>query len=92
MIQIDHMTVTKNGFSFKDCGAWEPLTKTAVADVYSNASSQTANRFLEKVIKEMPFPVRSIQVNSGSEFMKHFVKACAEKGIHLYVLSPKRPQ
>jgi transposase InsO family protein len=92
MVQIDHMSVTKNGFSFKDFGAWDPLTKTVVADVYSNASSQTAKRFLEKVIKEMPFPVRSIQVDGGSEFMKHFEQACADQGISLYVLPPKRPQ
>lgn len=92
MVQMDHMTVTKNGLSFKDFGAWDPLTKTVVADVYSNATSQTAKRFLEKVMKDMPFPVRSIQVDGGSEFMKHFEEACAEKGIPLYVLPPKRPQ
>lgn len=92
MIQIDHMTVTKNGISFKDFAAWDPITKTVVAELYTNATSQTAKRFLEKVIKDMPFPVLSIQVDGGSEFMKHFEEACADSSIPLYVLPPKRPQ
>jgi putative transposase len=40
----------------------------------------------------LPFPVRSIQVDGGSEFMKDFEQACKDKGIPLYVLPPKRPQ
>jgi transposase InsO family protein len=39
-----------------------------------------------------PFPIQSIQVDGGSEFMKEFEEACAEKNIKLFVLLPKRPQ
>lgn len=92
LVQIDHMTVTKNSISMKHFQAWDPVTKTIVAEVGANALSSTAAKFLHKVIKEMPFPVKSVQVDGGSEFMKHFEKACQELGIELYVLPPSRPQ
>jgi len=92
MIQIDHMTVCKNNLRMKQFQAWDPLTKTIIADVVSNATSNAAAKFLHKVIKEMPFKISSIQVDGGSEFMKHFEEECGKLGINLYVLPPKRPQ
>lgn len=40
----------------------------------------------------MPFPVKAIQVDGGSEFMAEFETACQVKGLALYVLPPRRPQ
>ena len=92
MIQIDHMTVSKNGITVKHFQAWDPKTKTIIAEVYSNATSRTAKRFLKKLSLELPFPILSIQVDGGSEFMKHFEEFCEELKVPLYVLPPKRPQ
>jgi IS30 family transposase len=92
LIQIDHMSVTKNQTNFKHFQAWDPITKTLVAEVYSCATSSSAKKFLLKVIKDLPFKVHSIQVDGGSEFMHHFEQACLENNIPLYVLPPKRPQ
>ena len=92
MIQLDHMTVSKNQRSFKHFQAWDPITKTIVADVSSNAKSITAKRFLTKLIKELPFKVKSIQVDGGSEFMGEFEKECKRRNIPLFVLPPKKPK
>ena len=35
----------------------------------------------------MPFPVKAIQVDGGSEFMAEFETACPAKGIALYVVA-----
>jgi putative transposase len=40
----------------------------------------------------MPFNVISIQVDGGSEFMRHFETESHKLNIALYVLPPKRPQ
>ena len=40
----------------------------------------------------MPFPVRAIQVDGGSEFMAQFETACKERGIRLFVLPPRSPK
>ncbi|MDX1924263.1 MAG: integrase core domain-containing protein [Rickettsiaceae bacterium] len=92
LIQIDHMTVTKHNITMREFRAWDPVTKIIVADVVSNATSNAAAKFLHKVINDLLFPVKSIQVDGGSEFMKHFEEECQNLGISLYVLPPKRPQ
>jgi transposase len=92
LIQVDHMTVTKNTNVLKHFQAWDPLTKYTFADVYSNAKSISAAKFLDGLQQALPFPIRSIQVDGGSEFMKEFEQACKDKGVPLYVLPPKRPQ
>lgn len=92
MIQIDHMSVNKNGVNVKHFQAWDPISKTIVTEAYTCASSSSAAKFFDKVIQEMPFAVKSIQVDGGSEFMKHFEDKCQENKIPIYVLPPKRPQ
>lgn len=92
MVQIDHMSVTKNNKSLKHFQAWDPLSKYINADVCSNATSRSAKIFLYKLIKEAPFKISSIQVDGGSEFMAEFELACKTLGILLYVLPPKKPK
>lgn len=92
LVQIDHMSVTKNGVSIKHFQAWDPITKVIIADAKSNATSAAAAKFLDKVIAEMPFEISSIQVDGGSEFMKYFEDKCEELDIDLFVLPPRRPQ
>lgn len=92
LIQIDHMSVTKHNLSMKEFRAWDPITKVIIADVTSNATSAAAAKFLRKVIAEMPFSVKSVQVDGGSEFMKDFENECLKLDIPLFVLPPSRPQ
>jgi len=91
-IQIDHMTVSKNGITFKSFKAWERCSKAVYANIYSNAKSASAKRFLEELIDYLPFPIRSIQVDGGSEFRDEFEQACADFEIPLIVLPPNKPQ
>lgn len=92
LVQIDHMSVSKNQLGVKHFQAWDPGSKYMHANVYTNAKSRTAKRFLEEYIAAAPYVVRSLQVDGGSEFMNEFEHACQELGIRLYVLPPKRPQ
>lgn len=91
-VQIDHMTVTKNGITFKHFQAWDRRSKYMDAGVFSNATSKSAKRFLLSFVAKAPFPILSIQVDGGSEFMAEFEEACAELCIPLIVLPPKKPQ
>ena len=90
-VQIDHMTVTKNGIVVKHFQAWDRQSKYIFAGVYSHAKSSSAKRFLLDYIKQSPVPVLSIQVDGGSEFMADFEDACAELDIPLFVLPPRKP-
>ena len=55
MIQLDHMTVYSNSAYIKHFKAICPITKIMVSNVYSNAKSTTAAKFLEKMIDNFPF-------------------------------------
>lgn len=92
MLQIDHMSVSKNNLPLKHFQAWDPTSKFIHASLYSNAKSRSAKKFLLELIQKSPFNIESIQVDGGSEFMKDFEEACAELQIQLFVLPPKRPQ
>ncbi len=47
-----------NSQRIKDFKAACPLTKMLVTEVYHNATSNTAKRFLDKIQAEFPFPIR----------------------------------
>ena len=91
-VQVDHMTVTKNGRTFKHFQAWERKSKILVAQVYSRARSKDAAKFLKELAKKAPYKILSIQVDGGSEFMKEFEETCQELGIELFVLPPASPK
>jgi putative transposase len=91
-VQIDHMTVTINGISFKQFQAWDRVSKHIHANIYSNAKSSSAKRFLIEFVKNAPFKLLSIQVDGGSEFMAEFEEACSDLKIPLLVLPPRKPQ
>ena len=59
---------------------------------FNRATAQAAASFLDKIIADMPFPVRAIQVDGGSQFMAEFDAACQAKEVALYVLPPRSPQ
>jgi len=91
-IQIDHMSVTKNGVFVKHFQAWDRKSKFIHAQIYSNAKATSARKFLIELIKISPIPILSIQVDGGSEFMAEFETACAGLNIPLIVLPPSKPK
>lgn len=93
LIQIDHMSVQlpKIGGA-KQFNAICPTSKYVVSKTYWQATSHNAENFLRFLVKEMPFPVKSVQVDGGSEFMGDFEKACKKMNISLFVLPPYSPQ
>ena len=91
-VQIDHMTVTKNGITVKHFQAWDRVSKYIHANVYTQAKSSSAKRFLLDLLEKSPFKILSIQVDGGSEFRADFETACADLHIPLLVLPPRKPQ
>ncbi len=93
LVQIDHMTFTVTaGMTIKQFQAICPVTKILVTQAYSCATSRTSRAFLKLVMSKLPFPLRSIQVDGGSEFMKEFEEYCLGKNIPLFVLPPRKPR
>ena len=92
MVQVDHMTYSKDGRTLKEFRAVCPVSKFMASRVFSSATAGNAERFLQAMLEAMPFPVASIQVDGGSEFRADFERACQQLAIPLHVLPPRRPQ
>lgn len=93
LIQVDHAVIQlTDSFCVRHFTAVCPVTKLLVEQAYLQATSANAANFLEQMIVSFPFPIESIQVDGGSEFMDQFENGCQKNNIKLYVLPPKSPE
>ena len=93
LIQIDHMVPRHyKGASYKHFRAVCPFTKYSVDHVYEDATARSGAHFLRYALTAFPFPIRSIQVDGGNEFMGEFEDLCRKLKIPLFVLPPVSPE
>jgi putative transposase len=72
--------------------ARDVVSRWDVLEAHTRASSRTATAFMDTLLKRMPFPVKVIQVDGGSEFQDVFEEECQRRGIRLFVLPPRSPK
>lgn len=93
VVQVDSMDLHPfPKIHLKHFTARDMVSRWDVVEVYTKATAFTAKQFLLTVIARMPFPIKAIQVDGGSEFMKEFEQACLELGLKLFVLPPHSPR
>jgi len=68
------------------------FTARDIVGAHSRATSNTASGFMDVLLKRMPFPIKAIQVDGGSEFQDAFEEECRRRGIELFVLPPRSPK
>ncbi|OLC80312.1 MAG: hypothetical protein AUI96_04410 [Nitrospirae bacterium 13_1_40CM_3_62_11] len=93
LVQVDTLDIRPlPGVVRKQFTARDVVSRWDVVDVYRTATATTAAQFLATLITRMPFPIRAIQVDGGSEFAAAFEHACPHRGIRLFVLPPHSPK
>ena len=93
LVQVDTADIRPlPGVVYKHFTARDVVSRRDVLAVHSRATASAAATFLEAIETRMPFPVRAIQVDGGSEFKADFERACQERGICLFVLPPRSPK
>jgi putative transposase len=93
LVQVDTVEVRPlPGVVIKQYTARDVVSRWDVLEAHSRATATTAQGFLDRLIERMPFPVRAIQVDGGSEFQGEFEQACAEREVRLFVLPPRSPR
>jgi putative transposase len=93
IVQVDTAhVILYTGFRFKHFTACDVASRWQVLEAHGRATAHAAAGFLHTLVARMPFPVRAIQVDGGSEFMAQFETACKDRGIHLFVLPPRSPK
>ena len=93
LVQLDTLDVRPlPGVVLKHFTARDVVSRYDVLEVHREAKASTAVRFLETLKKRMPFPIKAIQVDGGSEFASDFETACMHTGIRLFCLPPRSPK
>lgn len=93
IIQVDTAHVSLfSRLTFKHFTACDVFTRWQVLEAHGRATAHAAAGFLDTIVKRMPFPVKAIQVDGGSEFMAEFEDACKQRGIKLFILPPRSPK
>jgi len=93
LVQVDTVHVTLlPGKRYKQFTLTDVVSRWDAVEVYSQATSRAAARALESMLARLPFPVRAIQVDGGSEFMAEFEQLCQARGIRLFELPPRSPK
>jgi putative transposase len=93
LIEVDTLDVrpTANVVR-KQFTARDLVSRWDVLDIRSTASAKTAAEFIDALLERMPFSVKAIQVDNGSEYRAEFEETCQAKEIRLFVLPPRSPK
>jgi len=93
LIQFDTQKQTPEpGITIHHFGARDTVSRWDVVGVYSRATARNGRDFLQQVLTRMPFPVKAVQIDGGSEFKAEFEEACAALALPLFVLPPHSPK
>ncbi|MGH3381075.1 MAG: integrase core domain-containing protein [Actinoallomurus sp.] len=93
LVQVDTLDVRPlPGQVFKQFTARDVVSRWDVLELRTTASARQALAILDALAARLPFPVRALSVDNGSEFMAEFETACAERGIALLTLPPRSPK
>ncbi len=76
----------------KQFTARDVISKWDVIEVRRRATATTAKEFIETLEQRMPFKVKALQVDGGSEFYSEFEGECERRKIRLFVLPPMSPK
>lgn len=93
MVEVDTLDLRPlPGLVLKHFTARDVVSRWDVVEAHTRASSRTATTFMDALLKRMPYPVKVIQVDGGSEFQDVFEEECQRRGIRLFVLPPRSPK
>jgi putative transposase len=93
LVQLDTLDIHPVPYKrFKQFTAHDVVSRYAVLELHARATARTATLALDAILDRMPFPVKGIQIDGGSEFMAEFEQACQNRGIQLFVLPPRSPK
>ena len=93
IVEVDTLDVRPlPGIILKHFTARDIISRWDVLEAHTRATSSTASGFIDVLLKRMPFPIKAIQVDGGSEFQDAFERECQRRGIKLFVLPPRSPK
>lgn len=93
LVQVDTLDLRPvPGVVRKQFTARDVVSRWDVIEAHGRATASLAAQFLTTLERRMPFPIRALQVDGGSEFAQEFEHACRQRGLQLFVLPPRSPK
>jgi len=93
LVQLDTLDLRPSpNVVLKQFTARDMISRWDVIEVHRRATSTAATLFLDTLQRRLPFPLRALQVDGGSEFAAVFEEACRQRHLHLFVLPPCSPK
>jgi putative transposase len=93
LVQVDTLDVRPFPWvTLKQFTARDVISKWDVIEPRCRATATTAKEFIETLEQRMPFKVKALQVDGGSEFYSDFEEECQRRKIQLFILPPKSPK
>lgn len=93
LVQLDTLDIRPwPGTVWKQFTARDVASRWDTLELGRQATAQAAAAVLDRLAERMPFPIRAISIDNGSEFMAEFETACQARGIRLFVLPPRSPK
>jgi transposase InsO family protein len=93
LVQVDTLDVRPlPGVVLKHFTARDIISRWDVLEIHTKATASSAVGFLDTLVSRLPFSLKAIQVDGGSEFEAAFEQECQKRGIRLFVLPPRSPK
>jgi transposase InsO family protein len=93
LVELDTLDIRPlSTLVWKQFTARDVVSRWDTLELGRRATAAAAADVLDRLAERMPFPVRAISIDNGSEFMAEFETACQTRGIRLFVLPPRSPK
>jgi transposase InsO family protein len=93
LVELDTLDIRPwPGQIWKQFTARDVVSRWDTLELGRRATARAAADVLDRLAERMPFAVRAISIDNGSEFMAEFEVACQARGIRLFVLPPRSPK
>jgi transposase InsO family protein len=93
LVELDTLDIRPlPGQVWKQFTARDVVSRWDTLELGRRATATAAAAVLDRLADRMPFAVRAISIDNGSEFMAEFEAACRDRGIRLFVLPPRSPK
>jgi putative transposase len=93
LAQVDTLDVEVTpGARFKHLSVVDVVCRWHAAAIRRGASARTMRESLDQMRARLPFAIKALQVDGGSEFRAEFEVYCQQEGIKLFLLPPRSPK
>ena len=93
LVEVDTLDVRPlPGVVLKQFSGRDVVSRWDVVETHRRATATSASLYLDTLEARMPFRIKAIQVDGGSEFYAQFERECEKRQIRLFELPPRSPK